>query len=141
VPVYFHVEHTDFEFENKNRIKRWLKGVCLEEGKKCGSINIVALSDGGLLEMNRRYLGRNYYTDVIAFNAGTGEIISGDIYISAERIAENAETLNVDFYNELCRVIVHGLLHLIGYQDNTTGSKLRMTEKEDYYLGKNALNR
>lgn len=99
-----------------------------------GSITIVYTSDEYLLSVNRKFLRRNYYTDVISFNYSEGKYISGDILISIERISDNSRKYGIGFYDETDRVILHGLLHLIGYDDSGLEEKKKMREKESYYL-------
>ncbi len=104
------------------------------EGFSCGKINIVLCSDNYLLHLNRKYLKREYLTDIITFKYGIDKIISGDLFISIDRIIENSEIFSASFQNELFRVIVHGILHLIGYNDSTPEEIALMRIKENYYL-------
>ncbi len=101
-----------------------------------GDITIVFCSDDYLLEVNKTYLSHDYYTDVITFDYSEGYKISGDIMISVDRVVENSKIYSVDFINELDRVIIHGILHLIGYSDYDYQSKYQMKQKEDYFLSK-----
>ncbi len=98
------------------------------------SLSIILCSDEELLKINREFLKHNYYTDIITFNLNTGEPVIGELYISEERIKENAVTYKASVSQELLRVIIHGILHLCNYKDNTKPSKRTMTEKEDFYL-------
>lgn len=115
--------------------KRWLSEVIRREGKRCGDITYVFCSDKFLLDINMRFLHRDYFTDVISFDYSYADLISGDIMISVDRVKENAETLDVSYLDELRRIMVHGLLHLIGYDDTTAESKAVMSALEDLYLG------
>lgn len=112
----------------------WLKNVCSEEEKLLGDISIILTSDELLLMMNIDHLNHDYYTDIITFDYSEDNIVSGDLFISMERVFENADSLNVSRETELNRVVVHGVLHLIGFEDKTEEDSRRMREKEDYYL-------
>ncbi len=113
---------------------KWLRGVVEKEGKKLGVVNYIFCSDEFLVEVNIEFLKRDYFTDVISFDYTEGDVISGDIMISLDRVAENAKNLGVDYLDELKRIMVHGMLHLIGYDDGTAETKARMSELEDVYL-------
>ena len=112
------------------KIKRMIR----MEGKKTGDLNFVFCSDDYLLNINRQYLQHDYYTDVITFDYCQGNNISGDIYISIDRVAENAQHYGFSFDAELYRVILHGVLHLCGYGDKTNEEQTLMRAKEDCYL-------
>lgn len=107
-----------------------------EENKEAGDISVIFCSDEYLLEMNKTHLNHDYYTDIITFNYVDGKLISGDLFISVDRVKENAVKFEVSFYEELYRVILHGVLHLVGYNDKTGEEKKVMREKENYYLKK-----
>ena len=111
----------------------WLRKVCAKEDKTLEEINLVFCSDEYLLKMNIEYLDHDYYTDIITFDNSI-EGIGGDLFISIDRVKENAQSNNVDFKDELNRVVVHGLLHLLGYNDKSKNDKIIMTSKEDEYL-------
>ena len=119
---------------NKNLIKRNIKNLISNELKKTGEISVVLCSDSYLLEINKQYLKHDYYTDIITFNYCEGNTISGDLFISTERVKENADTFASTFLKELYRVIFHGVLHLIGYNDKTKEEQIEMQRKEDFYL-------
>ncbi len=119
----------------KNFIKKHIKQLIINEIKELGEISIIFCSDKYLLDVNVNYLKHNYYTDIITFNYVNGEIISGDLFISLDRVKENAIKFNTILIKELYRVIFHGLLHLIGYNDKTEKEKGLMREKEDFYIG------
>lgn len=104
------------------------------EKKVMGDISVIFCSDAYLLKINEEYLNHNYYTDIITFDYCENSLISGDLFISLERIADNAEKFNTSFRKELYRVIFHGLLHLVGYKDKTSDEKTEMTAKENFYL-------
>lgn len=112
----------------------WFEKICIDESKTLGSIGIVFGSDYWLLEKNKQYLNHDFFTDIITFDYCEGDVISGDLLISIDRIIENAEVFNVPRETEMNRVLVHGLLHLCGYSDKTDDEIKTMREKEDYYL-------
>ena len=115
--------------------KNWLKTVISLEGKKTGDIQYIFCDDNHLHKINKAYLNHDTLTDIITFATTNNEnIISGEIYISIDRVYENANDQSVLFSDELSRVIVHGVLHLIGYDDHSISEKKLMREKEDYYL-------
>jgi rRNA maturation RNase YbeY len=132
--VSFHSEQTDYSISNENQISDWLVSVCKKEGKTLAEISIILCSDDYLLEVNRKHLNHDYYTDVITFDYSESPHVSGDIFISIDRVQENAGSFGVEMVDELHRIIVHGTLHLLGYTDKTSSSKEEMTSKEDFYL-------
>lgn len=132
--VSFHSEQTDYSISNENQISDWLVSVCKTEGKTLAEISIILCSDDYLLEVNRKHLNHDYYTDVITFDYSESPHVSGDIFISIDRVQENAGSFGVEMVDELHRIIVHGTLHLLGYTDKTSSSKEEMTSKEDFYL-------
>lgn len=105
-----------------------------EENKELGEVNLVLCSDDYLLEMNRAHLDHDYYTDIITFDYCSGDLVSGDLFISYDRVCENAIDFNVSSLEELCRVCAHGVLHLCGYGDKLDEEIVLMREKEGYYL-------
>ena len=115
-------------------VKEWYDLICDKEGKQLGPITVVLGTDDWLLEQNKLYLNHDYYTDIITFDYSEGIIISGDLLISIDRVYDNASIYNVSRETELNRVIVHGLLHLLGYKDESEEELKLMREKEDYYL-------
>ena len=116
--------------------KKWLNQVISNEDKEEGDITYIFCDDDYLLEKNIRFLNHNTLTDVITFDYCEGNSVSGDIFISIERVKENSEVFKVDFLTELNRVMVHGLLHLLGYKDKTERESNLMRKKENYYLSK-----
>lgn len=114
----------------------WLSGVCVDENKVLEEVNLIFCSDDYLLEMNIEYLQHDYYTDIISFDYCIEDQILGDLFISKDRVLENAVDHNVSFESELNRVIVHGVLHLCGYKDKSDSESALMREKENYYLSK-----
>lgn len=124
----------DYSIKNKSSLKKWILSSINKEKKEAGEIAIVFCSDEYLLDINRKYLKHNYLTDIITFQNNDNQLISGDLMISIDRVAENAGKLKIDFKDELHRVIIHGILHLCGYKDKSPTHKKQMTSKEDYYL-------
>jgi rRNA maturation RNase YbeY len=119
---------------SKNHIEKQVKYLINKEIRKTGVISIIFCSDNYLLDINIKYLNHNYFTDIITFNYVEGEVISGDLFISIDRVRENAIEFETILIKELYRVIFHGLLHLIGYNDKTEEEKKIMRKKEDLYL-------
>jgi len=129
---------TDFNLVNQKKITEWVTNTIHKENYKLEEISYIFCDDNYLLDLNINYLDHDTLTDIISFDYSVGKIISGDIFISIERVKENAEKFKVDFKNELHRVIIHGILHYCGYKDKTEDEKKEMRYKEDYYL--NVLN-
>ena len=129
---------TDFNLVNQEKITEWVTNTIHKENCKLEEISYIFCDDNYLLNLNINYLDHDTLTDIISFDYSVGKIISGDIFISIERVKENAENFKVDFKNELHRVIIHGILHYCGYKDKTEDEKKEMRYKEDYYL--NVLN-
>jgi probable rRNA maturation factor len=121
-------------FRNRTAIKAWLKECIKKERHQLGFLSYNFCSDKKLLEINREYLHHDYYTDIITFELSEGKFISGDIYISLDRVKENAKLNYTTQTSELMRVLIHGVLHLCGYQDKTKKDAAMMRQKEDYYL-------
>jgi rRNA maturation RNase YbeY len=121
-------------FKDKLKLKSFLLKLINKEKHKLDSLNIVFCSDEYLLKINNEFLSHNYFTDVITFDFSVESTISGEIYISVDRIKENAISYKTTFQQELHRVIFHGILHLCGYKDKTTSQKTEIRAKEDYYL-------
>jgi len=123
-----------FDLSEKNNLSKWIEFVIHQEEKNLGEINYIFCNDNDLLEINIKHLNHNTLTDIISFDFSLGDIISGDVFISTERIAENALGLGFSFQEELHRVMIHGILHYCGYGDKTEEQKTQMRAKEDYYL-------
>ncbi|HVS94761.1 MAG TPA: rRNA maturation RNase YbeY [Mucilaginibacter sp.] len=133
--INFFEEDIHFDLKNKIKVKTWVKSVIQAEGYGLQDLNYIFCSDEYLLQINRQYLDHDTYTDIITFdNSVTEGLIEGDIFISIDRVRENAEKFQTGETNELHRVIIHGALHLLGYKDKTPTDKTLMTEKEDHYL-------
>ncbi len=132
--IRYYCEDVKFKFNERLANNRWLKMVAGSEIKKIGDIAIVFCSDNYILDMNIKYLQHDYFTDIITFDYCEGDSLSGDLFISIDSVRENSEEFGTEFSDELNRVMVHGLLHLIGYDDHTEAEQKQMREKEDYYL-------
>jgi len=130
---YFNEDVSIPKFE-KRKLNRWIKEVILKEGKKPGNISFIFCSDSFLLNINKQYLNHDYYTDIITFDYVENNTIHGDIFISVDRVRENSIIYKTTFHNENHRILIHGVLHLIGYKDKLKKEKQIMTEKEDMYL-------
>lgn len=128
--ISFYSEN-QFELQDQDLYSGWLKRVISSEGKETGEISFIFCDDEYLLEINKKYLGHDTYTDIISFDNTLGKILQGDIFISTERLAENADTFKVNFEDELKRVMVHGVLHLAGYKDKSEEEKATMRQKEE----------
>lgn len=133
--IYFNNLYSGIEFSDQNTIKEWLNSVILNEAKTAGELNFVFVDDKKIIQINRDFLKHDFFTDIITFPTSVNDtIISGEIYVSVERIIENSKTIKVSFGNEFARVLVHGILHLLGYNDHTDAEIELIRSKEDYYL-------
>ncbi len=134
--VHYFNEQCSFTLKGKKNTSAWLTKVLEREGKKSGEINYIFCSDAYLIQLNNAHLQHNTYTDIITFDYSEklSQTVSSDIYISVERVKENAKVFNTSFKEELNRVMVHGVLHLCGYKDKKTEEKKEMRAKEDFYL-------
>lgn len=136
--ISFFAEDIDFTLKNKQKIRQWIVNTVKEEGfVRIAELNFVFCSDSYLLDINKQYLNHDTYTDIVTFdNSGQEHVITGDIFISIDRVRDNAFKFGVSEWDELCRVIIHGVLHLCGYLDKKKADKILMTQKEDVYLKK-----
>ena len=125
---------TDFRLENESVISDWISGVVVSESFKVGEINYVFCDDEYLHKLNLEFLNHDTLTDIISFDYSVGKVLQGDIFISIERVIDNAKDFDVGFSTELNRVIVHGVLHYCGYKDKVEDDAMVMREKENYYL-------
>tara|TARA_R110002049_G_scaffold66849_1_gene174210 strand:- start:348 stop:779 length:432 start_codon:yes stop_codon:yes gene_type:complete len=128
---FIDVEIPDF---NSEFFCLWLSGIATNHGKEIGELTYIFCADEYLLDMNKSYLNHDYYTDIITFNYNEENSLSGDLFISYDRVVDNAKDLGVNVDDELSRVVVHGLLHLIGFDDKTDEDQERMTEEENKSL-------
>ena len=132
--MYFHAEDVSLPKLDFIELEKWIKSTIAEEGKKDGDVNIIFCSDKYLLEVNTKYLSHDYYTDIITFDYSDEETVSGDIFISIDRVGENSKNFSVNIENEFNRICIHGILHLLGYKDKSPAEKQIMTNKENEYL-------
>lgn len=132
--IRYFKEDTAFDLPDKRLYKSWLKSIIEEESLRMGDINIIFCSDDYLLDVNKQFLSHDYYTDIITFDYCEGRVVSGDLFISVDSVKDNAEHYGATFHHELCRVMAHGVLHLIGYDDHCDEDIAQMRAKEDYYL-------
>ena len=128
--ISFNYEN-DFELEHEDAVIEWISKVILSEDKKEGEINYIFCDDAYLLEINQQYLHHDTLTDIISFDYSVGNELHGDVFISVERVRENASDFNVSFYEEILRVMVHGVLHYCGYKDKRESDEIQMREKEN----------
>lgn len=132
--ITFHNEDISYTVKKKNHIKSIIKTAITDEAKKLKEIAFIVCSDDYLHKINQEYLKHDTFTDIITFDYCENDVISGDIFISIERVKENAIKFNQNIEYELFRIIIHGVLHLLGYKDKSPRDKKIMTEKEDFYL-------
>ena len=121
---------------DERKVSRWIRAVAADYGFTVGNINYIFCSDERELEVNREFLGHDYYTDVITFDYSTSSTLNGDIFISLDTVRSNAEMVGVAFEDELLRILIHGVLHLTGQGDKTPESNAQMTEKENHALAR-----
>ena len=134
VMIRYFNEDIKFVLKQKLLNNRWLKTVAGSEMRRIGDINIIFCSDNYILDVNMKYLEHDYFTDIITFDYCEKDILSGDLFISIDSVRENASFYGTDFEDELNRVMVHGILHLIGYDDHSENDIAQMRAKENYYL-------
>ena len=132
--VLFHSDGVGYSISNPEKLNAWVIKCLSRFNKICGEINVIFCNDDYLLSINKTYLNHDYYTDIITFDYSKSESVSGDLYISVTRVKDNAKKLNLEFNDELYRVIVHGVLHLCGLKDKTKQEKEDMRAKEDEML-------
>ncbi|HMR15139.1 MAG TPA: rRNA maturation RNase YbeY [Mariniflexile sp.] len=125
---------TNFSLPDESRLSNWIINVISEEGCILDEINYIFCDDAFLLKLNVEYLNHDTLTDIISFDNSIGKIIQGDIFISIERVADNAKDFNVSLQEELHRVMVHGVLHFCGYKDKSESESMLMRQKENYYI-------
>ena len=132
--IYFSTENIDFELEDASRVKKWITAVVDAQGKRVGNLNYLFCDDAYLIGVNQTYLNHDTYTDIITFDYVECNVVSGDILISVERVRENAHLFNTSFEQELHRVIIHGVLHLLGQADKSDEDAAEMRRKEESAL-------
>lgn len=134
--IRFTTNDTEMPALDERKIGKWIRSVAAEYGFSVGNINYIFCSDERELEVNRQFLGHDYYTDVITFDYSTPTTLNGDIFISLDTVRSNAEMVSTTFDHELLRILIHGVLHLTGQGDKTPETKVQMTQKEESALAK-----
>lgn len=135
--ITYHKEGTTFAIKGKRSLNKWISETISSESGgnlRVGDISVILCSDEYLLSVNKQFLKHDYYTDIITFNYCEGERVSGDLFISVDSVRENAKTYGATFQEELHRVLIHGVLHLLGYDDHTDAEKVIMKERENLSL-------
>lgn len=135
--IKFHFPAKDAYLEDRTRLKRFILALFDKEGRRLETLNYIFCSDKYLLAINQSFLSHDYYTDIITFELSEKiEVVVGEIYISIDRVIVNSRLFSTTIKEELHRVIIHGALHLCGYKDKTKAERLKMKEKENFYLAK-----
>ena len=134
--IHFSAENMDLPTLNYPQVERWIRAVAAQYGFSVGELHYIFCDDEKILAVNREFLQHDYYTDIITFDYTTRTRVNGDIYISLDTVASNAEQVGATFLHELHRIIIHGLLHLTGQADKTPETKAQMTAKEEDALQK-----
>ena len=137
--ITFQAEKIEMPLLDERKVTRWIRAVAADYGFAIGKINYIFCDDERELEVNRQFLGHDYYTDIITFDYSTAATLNGDIFISLDTVRSNAEQLGIAFENELLRILIHGVLHLTGQGDKTPETKAQMTEKENRALARLSL--
>lgn len=133
--ITYQIEDTSFRFGSRRLTSRWIKEIVAQAEMRLGDVSVVFCSDPYILDVNRQYLGHDYYTDIITFDYCEGDVLSGDLIISVDTVRANAEEYGAaSFDEELHRVIIHGVLHLIGFDDHTPEDQAEMRRQEDAAL-------
>ena len=134
--ISFHTDNIPMPNIDFRKVEQWIKAVAAQHGFSVGELNYIFCDDEKILAVNREFLQHDYYTDVITFDYSTRTRVNGDIYISLDTVATNAQQVDVPFLHELHRIIIHGLLHLTGQADKTPETKAQMTAKEEDAIAK-----
>lgn len=135
MPIQYFYEEVDFKISNEKHLTEWISSVVHSYNFNIKEVNFIFCSDEYLLEINKQHLNHDYFTDIITFdNSEQSGLIESDVFISVDRIKENAQNLSVEFTQELHRVMIHGILHLVGFGDKSAEEKRVMREKEDACL-------
>lgn len=132
--IFFYTEDVDFQLENHSFYSKWIDDSIQKEAFMSGEVSIIFTSDEYLLNLNKSALNHDYYTDIITFDYCQDKTINGDLFISIDRVKDNAQQFNQTFLKELSRVMIHGIMHLCGYKDKSHEEELVMREKENFYL-------
>jgi len=131
--IQLHTEDVQYNYPFIDHLRKWIKNCVETEEKECGPLNIIFCSDQYLLEYNKTYLGHDYYTDIITFELES-DPVEGDLYVSLDRVKDNAHARGISLQDEVDRVIIHGVLHLLGFEDKTEEGQKKIRQKEDHYL-------
>ncbi|MCB8965220.1 MAG: rRNA maturation RNase YbeY [Bacteroidales bacterium] len=132
--ITYQSQDTNFSLKNRRLISQWIKTVIAKHNKQLGNVSYIFCSNSFILDLNQKYLNHNYFTDIITFDYCSDNIIEGDIFISVDTVKDNSTRFNTNFNDELLRVIIHGVLHLIGFNDKTTKQQKQMRSMEDEAL-------
>ena len=139
--IYFYSEEINFIPQHKTNLRKWIQNAIEDKQKKALRINYIFTTDAFLININKKFLNHNTYTDIITFDQSLNkDLIEADIFISVERVKENSRKFKIPFKDELHRVMIHGVLHLIGYNDKTETQKKEMRKIENHYLALRFLN-
>ena len=134
--IQFNCDNIEMPALDERKLNRWIRAVAADYGFTVGQINYIFCSDERELEVNRQFLGHDYYTDIITFDYSTASTLNGDIFISLDTVRSNAEEVGCPFEQELHRILIHGVLHLTGQGDKTPETKVEMTAKENRALAR-----
>lgn len=132
--INFHLQSKTYKLSQRKRLTAWVLKCIENQGFVCGEINVIFCTEHKLLKINKLYLNHHDHTDIITFDHTIGNIVSGDLYISYNRVKENALNFNTSFQSEILRVTIHGVLHLMGYKDKSKTQREEMRAKEDQCL-------
>ena len=136
MPVNFHTADISFNLKDKSLFRKWIISEISGYSHLAGEISLIFCSDDYLLEINKKYLSHDFYTDIVTFDYSTGNLISGDLFISIDRVTDNANALKIQTSLELKRVIIHGILHLLGFEDGNEALKQKIHELEDLSISR-----
>lgn len=134
--IIYDTRDSKFNLRQRRKVSAWIENSIKGEKKRAGDIVIVFCSDNYILEMNRQYLQHDYFTDIITFDYSEGKVLSGDLIISIDTVKSNARELKQKFHTELLRVMIHGVLHLVGYGDKSEEESIVMRAKEDFWIAR-----
>lgn len=134
--ISFHYENTTPPLDNEAKTSKWIENTIFADNFEIGEVNYIFCNDAYLLKLNEEFLQHDTFTDIISFDNTIGKLIGGDVFISVERVQENAVKYEASFFNEIHRVIIHGILHFMGYKDKTEEEKQQMRAKENECLNK-----
>lgn len=134
--IRFYVEDVRFTWKNKRKLAQWIRDAIEREERNPGNISVILCSDDYLLGINQQFLEHDFYTDIVTFDYSVENLISGDLYISLDRVVDNSKSNEISTDYELFRVVIHGIMHLCGYKDKSEDEEKLMREKEDFFLKK-----